>query len=369
LTRNSAELLQAWLLAHQISISFVPTPLAERLLALEWPSSTPLRLLLTGGDTLYRFPAEDLPFTLVNNYGPTECTVVATSGVVQTGSTVEPVPLIGRPIANTHIHFLNERLQPVRPGAPGEMYIGGASLARGYRNRPDLTAERFIPDPFCAEPHARLYRTGDLGRRLPDGQIAFLGRADDQIKIRGFRIEPAEIAAALNRHSAVIQSVVTAREDVPGDSRLVAYLVLVPNARVKPSELRTMLREGLPEFMVPSLFISLQTLPLTAHGKIDRAALPAPNPANIMHEEATARNLSETEGQISKIVSSLVGAENIGPDEDFFLVGGHSLLGAQLIARLHASFGVEIGLRCLFEAPTVSGLAAEVERLRRRQTA
>ena len=194
-------------------------------MALEWPPETTLRVLLTGGDTLRRYPPPGLPFRVVNNYGPTESTVVATSGAVPPVESSDLPPSIGRPIANTEIHILDAQLRQVPIGEPGELHIGGAGLARGYLSRPELTAEKFIPNPFSHAAGSRLYKTGDLARYLPDGQIAFLGRIDDQIKIRGYRVEPGEIVATLNRHPTVAASLVVGREDSPGDKRLVAYIV------------------------------------------------------------------------------------------------------------------------------------------------
>ena len=223
-TRLSANALRDWLVDHQITISFVSTAIAEQLIALPWPKETALQFLLTGADTLHRYPPPDLPFALVNNYGPTECTVVATSGVIQANANREMLPPIGFPIDNVRIYICDDQLHEVPAGAIGEIYIGGAGVARGYRNRPDLTARCFLADPFSSE-GGRLYRTGDLGRRLSNGEIAFLGRSDDQIKIRGYRIELGEINSVLNQQPSVQASVVIAREDVPGDKRLVAYVV------------------------------------------------------------------------------------------------------------------------------------------------
>jgi len=364
-TRNAAELLWDWLLAKGITIGFVPTPLAERLLALDhtWPHQTDLRILLTGGDMLHHYPTAELPCLLVNNYGPTECTVVATSGRVPSNGSPKMPPPIGSAITNTVIHLLDEHLQPVPAGEPGEIYIGGAGLARGYHNRPDLTAERFITDPFCTEPESRLYKTGDLGRLLPDGQIAFLGRIDDQIKIRGYRIEPGEVSNVLERYPGVRTSLVVAREGQGGDKRLVAYVVLDPLVEATHSGLRDFLREFLPEYMLPAAFVRLDALPLTPHGKIDRAALPALDPANTLRDEVAAGPRSDIEQRVAEIVGELLDLDEIGLDDNFFLLGGHSLLGAQLIARLRDTFGVEIELRSLFEAPTVAALSAELERL------
>ena len=361
-TRNSAELLREWLIAQKITIGFVPTPLAEHLLdpGVVWPSTTDLRIVLTGGDTLHVYPRPGLPFVLVNNYGPTECTVVATSGVVPPTSSPEAAPPIGTPIANTEIYLLDEHLNQVAPGAAGEIHVGGAGLARGYRNRPDLTAEKFISNTFGA---GRLYKTGDLGRQLPDGQIMYLGRTDDQVKIRGYRIEPGEISSVLNRHQDVRTSLVVAREDVPGDKRLVAYMVLHDGAVLSHSEVRDFLRSYLPEYMLPSVFVRLVAFPLTAHGKIDRAALPAPEAANMLQEEGSAADGTPIERRVAEILGELLNLEEIDIDDNFFLLGGHSLLGAQLMARLRDAFGVAIGLRSLFEAPTVAALSAEITRL------
>ncbi len=276
LTRLSAESLRDWLVEHQISVSFVPTAMAEQLLALPWPAEASLRFLLTGADTLHRYPPAGLPFALVNNYGPTECTVVATSTVIAPDRPRDGLPPIGFPIDNVRIHILDDQLREVRKGLPGEIFIGGDGVARGYRNRPDLTAERFVPDPFSTT-GGRLYRTGDLGRTLASGEIAFLGRIDDQIKIRGYRIELNEINALLNEHPSVQASVVIAREDVPGDKRLVAYIVPAAGSQRDEQSLRELIRQRLPDYMEPSAFVWMESLPLTPNGKIDRAALPRPS--------------------------------------------------------------------------------------------
>jgi amino acid adenylation domain-containing protein len=365
-TRNSAELLRDWLLATRITIGFVPTPLAEQLLtsAASWPPDTALRILLTGGDRLHHYPPPGLPFQLVNNYGPTECTVVATSGSVPPTARPAILPPIGRPIACTDIHVLDERLQPVPVGSPGEIFIGGGGVARGYHHRPDLTAERFIPDPFSNRPGARLYRTGDLARQLPDGQLEFLGRMDDQIKIRGYRVEPEEIVSALSRHPGLRASAVVAREDQPGAYRLVAYVVPQGDADLTVAGLRDLLRGSLPDYMIPAAFVRVGALPLTPSGKIDRAALPVATPDNTLQDTPQAEPCTETEQIVADVVGELLNLEAVGLDDNFFMLGGHSLLGAQLIARLREGFGVDLTLRSLFEAPTVAALAAELDRRR-----
>src|SRR6185312_15621680 len=275
---------QSWLIERGVTISFVPTPMAERLLALQWPENTALRLMLTGGDTLHIYPPANLPFLLVNNYGPTECAVVATSGLVSTQRGENRLPPIGRPIDNTQVYILDDSMREVSAGTAGEIYIGGPGVARGYRNRPELTAEKFLPNPLDGD-GARLFKTGDCAQVLPDGQIAFLGRFDEQIKIRGFRIEPNEIAAALNVHPAVSQSVVVAREITCGDNRLVAYLVPKVGHLATVSELRDFLSARLPAYMVPAMYVSVDAIPLTPNGKVDRGALPVPDTSNMLGED------------------------------------------------------------------------------------
>jgi amino acid adenylation domain-containing protein len=363
ITRASAESLRDWLVAKRITISFIPTPLAERLLALEWPRPTALRILLTGGDILGRYPPPNLPFMLVNNYGPTECAVVATSGPVEPDNRTGALPAIGRAIANTEIHILDENLNRTAAGAPGEIYIGGAGLARGYRNLPDLTAARFIANPFSAEPDSKLFKSGDYGRFLPDGQIVFLGRADDQIKIRGHRIEPNEIVGALNRHPKVRESLVVRGGHTADDLRLIAYLEMDEDADVTEVGLRDFLREQLPDDMVPAVFVRLDAFPLTANGKIDRVALPSPNSENRLPNDVLDVPRTPTEQRVAKIVASALDLEAIDRNDNFFMLGGHSMLGAQLIAGLRQAFEVEIDLRTLFDEPTVVALSAEIDRL------
>jgi acyl carrier protein len=304
-----------------------------------------------------------LPFQLVNNYGPTECTVVATSGTVLPKEHPDELPTIGRPIDNTQIYILNEQMQPVPLGQAGEIYINGVGLARGYRNRPDLTAERFVPDPFGSQPGARLFRTGDLGRFLPDGQIAFLGRADEQVKIRGYRIEPAEIVRVLDEHPSVQASAVVAREVESGDRQLVAYFVPAMKAQLLHTELRNFIAARLPEYMVPATFVMLEALPLNPSGKVDRSALPAPNAENTLRDNTFVAPRTPIEQRLATLLGSLLGLDRVSVEDNFFVLGGHSLLGTQLIARVRDAFGVELSLRCLFDVPTVTQLAGQIETL------
>ena len=358
-----AEALRDWLLAEKITITFLPTTIAERIMALTWPTHTPLRVLLTGGETLHRCPSPGLPFVVVNNYGPTEFTVVASSGIVSAGANANGRPSIGRPISNTEIYILDEHLNEVPAGLPGELHIGGKGLARGYLNHKELTAEKFIPNPFSSKPGDRLYKTGDLASYLPDGQIQFMGRTDDQIKIRGYRVEPNEIVTALDRHQTVQASWVVAREDTPGEMRLVAYVVPTPGSQPTYVGLRDFLRAALPDYMVPAVFVLLELLPLTANGKVDRDMLPVPNASNILRDDPYLSARTVVEKRVADILAKLLGLDQVGVHDNFFLLGGHSLLATQVITRLRDAFGIDLSLRSLFEAPTVAELSAEVERL------
>jgi amino acid adenylation domain-containing protein len=353
--RTSPERLRDWLVAERVTIAFLATAVAEAVIELPWPAGTPLRHLLTGGDRLRRRPPAGLPFTLVNNYGPTEGTVVTTSGVVEPDGD-GCLPSIGTPIANVRVRVLDERLRPVPDGQPGELWVGGAGLARGYLRRPDLTNERFVPDPFSHERGARLYRTGDLVRRRPGGELDFLGRADEQVSVRGHRIEPQEIAATIDAHPAVRTSAVVAH-GAPGEQRLVAYVV--PKT-VDIDDLRAHVRRVLPDFMVPAAFIRIQELPLTPNGKLDRDALPPPSEATDDDRSAPASPLEE---HLLATVAGLLRLERVGLHDNFFVLGGHSLLGAQLVARVHDRFGVQLSLKDLFDNPTVARMAARVEEL------
>jgi amino acid adenylation domain-containing protein len=361
--RTTPDALRDWMVRTGITISFLPTALAECMIGLQWPSGSAFRVLLTGADTLRHRPLHHLPFALINNYGLTECTVVATSGRICPEERPDGLPSIGRPIDNVSIYIVDEQLQPVPAGTPGELLVGGPGVARGYLNAPELTAERFLPDWFGGKPGARLCRTGDLGRLLPDGQIAFLGRIDDQIKVMGHRIEPQEITTALDRHPNIEASSVCVYSDDAGSGRLVAYVVPATHTPLKPGELRNFLSGYLPTHNVPSVFVQLTELPLSAHGKVDRSALPQPTTENILRDDSLAAPQSPIEEPLAAILSGLLRVADVGAADNFFTLGGHSLMGAQLIARIRETFGVELSLRSLFEEPTVRGMSAEIERL------
>lgn len=373
-TRLSPESLREWLVANEITVSFVPTVLAESLMQMDWPERTALRFLLTGADTLHRYPKAGLPFEVVNNYGPTECTVVTTSGRVDGTNQNEGLPTIGLPITNSEVYLLDEKLCEVEPGMVGELFVGGANVARGYRNRPELTAERFIPisetvgvrcDPAAGSDtvSTRLYRTGDLARLLPNGEIAYLGRADEQIKILGYRIEPAEIEAAIDRHPAIAASAVVARGSNCAEKRLTAYITLRNGTTPSAAEIREFLQASLPDYMLPAVFARIDRLPLTTNGKIDRAKLPEISTENTLRDDEFVAPRSPIETRVAKILCSLLNLSEVSVNDNFFLLGGHSLLGTQLIAKIRQSFGVDMQLRTLFDAPSIAELSSEIERL------
>jgi len=363
--RSSPELLRDWLIDQEITITFAPTSLAERLIMLDWPANTKLCTLLTGGDTLHHYPRPGLPFAFINEYGPTETTVVATSGYVppENGNPLQRPP-IGRPIDGAEIYIVDESLNLIPRGEIGELCVGGAGVGRGYVNSPELTAGKFVADPFINKPGARMYRTGDRGRWLTDGQIEYLGRVDDQIKIRGYRIEPNEIIAALDTHPSIQASAVIARQDGMDSHRLVAYIV-VTNSRPRPTitELRDLLLSRVPDYMVPAMFVVLPDLPLTSHGKIDRKALPLPDASNTLPDGNYLAPRTVLEEKLSALVANLLRVAQVGVNDNLFLIGGHSLFGTQLIARIRDNFGVELPLRSVFESPTPVLLAQEIERL------
>jgi len=296
-----------------------------------------------------------------NVYGPTETTVWSAlrrvNGVDGTAAATLTVP-VGRPLDNTEIFLLDRTGEPVPVGVAGELHIGGDGLARGYLGRPDLTAERFVPDPFAG---GRLYRTGDLARYLPDGSVAFLGRIDHQVKVRGFRIEPAEVEAALLKQPGVREAVVVAREDRPEDRRLVAYVVgAEKGASPAAGELREALAAELPLYMVPAVFVVLDQLPLTGSGKIDRRALPAPETGRSSDDVTYVAPRTPVETTLAAIWSEVLGIERVGARDDFFALGGHSLTATSVLSRVRDSLHVELPLSVVFERRTVEGMAAAV---------
>lgn len=360
-TRAEASRLRDWLVEQRITITFAPTILAESLLTLPWPAQTTLRLLLTGGDALHRYPPAALPFTLVNNYGPTETTIVAAASAIPSlEQAEEESPSIGRPIANTYLYVLDTQMQELPVGAVGELYIGGEGLARGYLNQQVLTAEKFVPDPFSERAGARLYRTGDLVRKRTNGDLEFLGRVDHQIKIRGFRIELGEIEALLRVHPSVQDAVVQAQEDGLGEKRLVAYVV-TQEKDLMARDLRASLREKLPAYMLPAAFVMLESLPLSSNGKLDRHSLPAVDFRTIAREESYVAPRTQVEEVLARIWASVFKYERIGLNDNFFELGGHSLIATQIIARVRDQLGCDVPIQQLFAMPRLADLARWIE--------
>jgi non-ribosomal peptide synthetase component F/acyl carrier protein len=337
------------------------TPATWRmLLEIGWRGKSDLKIITTG-EACPRELADRLATCckeLWNLYGPTETTVYSALGPIVPAA--GPIS-IGRPVANTQIHIVDRNFQPLPVGVPGELLIGGDGLARGYLGRPDLTSEKFIPDPFSTKPGARVYRAGDLALWRRDGTLEVVGRMDHQVKLRGFRIELGEIEAALAECAGVEQAVVHCREDRPGDKRLVAYVTLASvtaNATLTADVMRAHLRKSLPDYMIPSAFLVLEAFPLTPNGKVDRKALPAPDAAGAAAEGELPRTPEEQ--QMAALWGEVLGRLQIKRDDNFFNLGGHSLLATQMLARLHNTFGVEVPLRVLFDAPTLSALSAHV---------
>ena len=352
-------------------LQLVPSALRMLLEEKEIGNCSCLRRVFCGGETL---PVElqlqfftRLAADLLNLYGPTEACIDTTAWTCKRKSN-QPIIPIGRPIANTQVYLLDAHLQPVPVGIPGELHIEGDGLARGYLNRPELTAEKFIPNPFSNVLGARLYKTGDLARYLPDGNIEFLGRIDHQVKIRGYRIELGEIEAVLEGHSSVREVVVLAREDEPGEMRLVAYITRSQEREPSISELRRFLQKKLPDYMIPSNFIVLDAHPLTPSGKVDRLAMPAPDTARPELEEVFVAPRSPIEEILAGIWTQLLELERVGVHDNFFELGGHSLLATRIISRLRDAFQIELPLRSLFEAPTVAELARDIAQKQIEQT-
>ena len=342
-------IVRAWLEAHP--------DLARRL-----PG---LKLCTVGGEPfardLWRAARASLPegCRLLQGYGMTEASTKSAWCDTARVDPVRPTVPIGRPIDNVEAYVLDRHLEPTPIGVPGELYVGGVGVTRGYVGRPDLTAERFVPNPFSATPGARLYRTGDVMRFLPDGTLEALGRTDHQVKVRGMRVELTEVQSALEQHPAVKQAVVVARTEGPPDAGLVAYVTADRGAPPSADELRRFLRGLLPEYMVPGGFVVLETLPLLPGGKVNRAALPAPGGDGL----ATARYVAPrtpVEAAMAEIWAEVLGLERVGIDDDFFALGGHSLLASRIIARVTRRLGAELSVSALLGAPTVAELALVV---------
>jgi amino acid adenylation domain-containing protein len=361
--RGDLRALADWFVAHRIAFGYLP-PFFIRDAQQADPPIPPLsfELVLVGVEpstesALYQLQKNTPGLQIVNGYGPAETTVFSTTyPEIKNRSRNTP---IGRPLANTRIYILDAHGEPVPVGVTGELYIGGAGVARGYLSRPELTAERFVRDPFTAEAGARMYRTGDLGRWLADGNIEFLGRNDFQVKIRGFRIELGEIEARLREHEGVQEAVVLAREDTPDDKRLVAYYTARDQNSVGAQELRAHVAAKLPEYMVPAAYVRLESLPLTPNGKLNRKALPAPegDAYGVRQYEAPQ---GATEELLAGIWAKLLHLERVGRHDNFFELGGHSLMAVTVVERL-AQAGLKADVRALFTTPTLAELAASFD--------
>ena len=357
--RLSTDLLQQWLIDERITISFVPTIQATALMDRDWPSRTALRFMLTGADVLPRGPRKRIPFVLVNNYGPTECTVVATSGAVAVGS--DRTPTIGKPIRGTTIYLLDVDGEPIADGELGEIYIGGAGVGRGYRHLPDETRAAFLADPFSFVAGARMYRTGDLGVRRSNGEIEFRGRIDRQVKINGKRVELNEIDSALARHRDISFAATQARIGSRGEIRLIAYVVAKSGDAVLSADLlRQHVTQTLPSYMAPAHFVRLPSVPLLTNGKLDQKALEMGSPFDLGARLMTGRE-TQLGDRLLTLVQELLKDPTLSKDDDFFLAGGHSLFGMQLLLRIEEEFGAELSLQQILEYPTVNQLSAEIE--------
>ncbi|HKQ06310.1 MAG TPA: amino acid adenylation domain-containing protein, partial [Blastocatellia bacterium] len=359
--RSSVPELMRWIDSEQITISFLPTPLAEALMSEPQAGLLKLRTLLTGGDRLKQHKRDRVGFDFVNHYGPTEYSVVASAAEVQRENG-KAAPSIGKPIWNTQIYIINQHQETVPVGVPAELCVSGSGLARGYLNRPELTAERFLPNPFSGSPGARMYRTGDLCRYLSDGSIEYLKRVDDQVKIRGFRIELGEIESVLCQHSSITEAVVLA-SDHRADKQLIGYVVAT--RAITPAELHDYLRERLPEYMVPSVWVMLDVMPLTANGKINKTALPVPTSHR---NEDDLESRAPIEEIIAGIFEEVLGVEHVSLHDNFFEIGGHSLLATQIISRIRQALQVDVELRSLFQEPTVAGVVGIIELKRAKPT-
>lgn len=348
--------LQEWLLREGATLTHFTTPVAETLFELPWPDGTPLRTMLTGSERLRPRDWSRLPFDVWNGYGPTESTVICSSGQVPRNLPVEVFPLVGRPLDNTRIEIVDEDGRCVPVGVPGEVYVGGAGLARRYLGDPSLTTERFVESPDHRGRTRRFYRSGDIARWCPSGEIEFLGRKDDQVKIRGFRIEPKEIEAVLGRHPAVARPVVTVRTGSSGERRLVAYALLRPGLPAAEAELCAHLAAHLPEYMVPPQVIILERMPLLANGKIDRSRLPEPAVGDLAGRPAA----SPAEDLMCGIFAEILDLPEVRANDNFFELGGHSLLAAQLSSRIRLTFGTNVTLLSLFQSPTPAGMVARL---------
>ena len=367
-----AELLQLLRREQVDAAEFVPVVLRTLVQYLEETGQSLdfMRLVVVGSDAWFVGDHQRArrvlgPATrLINSYGLTETTIDSSYFEGEAAATISGLVPIGRPFANVRLYVLDEGRQPTPIGVPGELYIGGQGVARGYVNA-ELNAARFLPDPFAAEAGSRLCRTGDRARWRADGQVEFLGRADDQVKIRGFRIEPGEVEQVLRAHPLLAEAAVAVRERSPGDPQLVAYTAARNGASPSVTELRQFLRQRLPEYMLPSLFLALPALPVTSSGKVDRRALPAPDWSVAQRDGEYVPPRTPDEEQLAAIWQEVLQVAQVGVHDNFFVLGGHSLLATQVVSRIARELHVAVPLCAMFQTPTIAELAPCVATARR----
>ncbi|WP_192797382.1 non-ribosomal peptide synthetase [Psychrobacillus glaciei] len=351
--------LKTWLLEKEINVSFIPTPLIEPLVELKWPKRHSLNFVLTGGDQLRISKEIQLPFTLVNHYGPTETTVLATAGVVKSKDRASIFSDIGKPISNTQTYVLDESLNITPVGVTGELYIGGAGVTLGYMENDELTHKHFVSNPFTSDKESRLYKTGDLVKYLPDGRIHFVGRSDNQVSVRGYRVELGEIEIPLKEHPLVKDVLVINEKNQNQviENRLIAFLLVESKDLNIKEDIYKLLAKKLPSFMIPSSIVVLNEFPYTPNGKVDKKALLKLQ----TQEKQPLENFNLMETKIKKIWKEILGISTIAPDDNFFEVGGHSLLLAKLLGRIEDEFDVSVPLREVFETPTINGMAKKIK--------
>lgn len=358
--RSNPARLAKWIATQDITIAFLPTLLAEQTINEPALQHSCLRAVLTGGDRLRKLSPSGAKFAFWNHYGPTEATVAVSAGQVPSQENGSSSPHIGRSIAHTRLYILDNELQPAGIGVPGELFIAGIGMARGYVKRPDLTADKFIPNPFPAESGERMYRTGDFVRWQEDGNIEFLGRKDQQVKVRGYRIELAEVESVLMQHSEVREAVVASGGDAE-ERRLIGYVVANHGSTLDGEQLRGFLRDRLPTYMVPAVIVMLNELPLNSSGKLDRRALPMPEPKTNTEAAGFCGPQTATEATLVGIWKDVLGLDQVGIHNDFFALGGNSQLSAHLIKCIADAFNVDLPLRMLFEHPTVAAFAKALQ--------
>ncbi|MEW9532613.1 amino acid adenylation domain-containing protein [Microbispora sp. NPDC049125] len=359
---QNAVQLRDWLVGERIDQSLVLTAMAERIWNLDWPDDTALRVMRIAGERVRTWPRDGLPFHVLNVYGSAEANVVATCDLTEMARGIGPdrrgdlLPPVGKPVANVRMYVLDEGMAEVPPGVTGELYISGASLSQGYLNRPDVNSAKFLPNPLPGDPYPVLYRSGDFAQTWADGTVEIIGRTDDQVKIRGYLVHLGEVESVLAAQPGVMQCAVLAREDVPGDRRLVGYVEPAPGAQVPVSALRRAMADKLPAHMVPAAFV-VGDLPTTVNGKIDRAKLPPPSRRRPELDTPYVAPRTELERVLMVLWSDVLGIDELGVHDSFFELGGDSLRATRLLTGIRSELGAELGMADLLRAPTVAEIA------------